>query len=66
MSEDIENSNLRKRVRIIKALQNITYKELAEYLEIKQGSFTNWLSGSYDFSRKRAIALNQILDTLEE
>ena len=37
--------NLRKRIKVLCALQNITYTEIAEYLEIKRSSFYNWLSG---------------------
>lgn len=60
------NTILRKRVKIIHALQNIKYKEIAEYLEIKQGSFTNWLNGYYDLGETKQKALSIILDTLEE
>lgn len=44
-----KNCELRKEVRLLKALQGITYKELAEFMEIKQGSFLNWLHNRYDF-----------------
>jgi transposase len=37
--------NLRKQVKIIKALQNITYTEIAEDLEISRSAFYNWLNG---------------------
>ena len=33
------NEKLRQQVKILKALQNVSYKEIAEYLEIKQQSF---------------------------
>lgn len=47
------NTILRKRVKLLHALQDIKYKEIAEYLEIKQGSFTNWLNGYYDLGEKK-------------
>ena len=34
------NESLRKQVKILKALQNISYKEIAEYLEINQNSLS--------------------------
>lgn len=36
---------LRKKVKVLKALQNVTYTEIAEDLEINRNSFYNWLSG---------------------
>lgn len=60
------NTILRKRVKLLRALQDIKYKEIAEYLEIKQGSFTNWLNGYYDLGKKKQQTLTQILNNLEE
>lgn len=36
---------LRKEVKLLKALQNVQYKEIAEYLELPPKSFYNWLNG---------------------
>lgn len=36
--------NLRKKVKLLKALQGITYNEIAEYIEIKPNSFYSWLN----------------------
>ena len=58
------NENLRKQVKVLKALQNINYKEIAEYLEIKQQSFYSWLKGSYDLSFNKQIKLQEILSIL--
>ena len=60
------NEKLRQQVKILKALQNVSYKEFAEYLEIKQQSFYNWLKGSYDLSFKKQIKLQEIIITLKE
>ena len=57
---------LRKNVKEIKAFQGITYKELAEYLEIKQSSFYSWLSGQYELSYYKKRRLQEIIDTLKE
>ncbi len=58
--------NLRKEVKVLKALQNITYKELAEDLEIHRNSFYNWLKGYYELSTEKAERLKEILELLSE
>ena len=60
------NNELRKQVKLLKALQGITYKELAEYLEIKVDSLYSWLRGNYDFSEKRLSMLQDIITNLKE
>ena len=62
----IDNDKLRKKVKVLCALQNISYKEISEYLEIKIGSFYNYMSGSYDLSEEKQVLLNDIIDTLKE
>ena len=60
------NNELRKQVKLLKALQGITYKELAEYLEIKVDSLYSWLRGNYDFSEKRLLMLQNVITNLKE
>lgn len=60
------NNELRKRVRLIKALQGVSYKEIAYYLEITTNSLYNWLRGQYDLSPERQDVLNDILNNLSE
>ena len=62
----IDNDKLRKKVKVLCALQDISYKEISEYLEIKIGSFYNYMRGSYDLSEEKQILLNDIIDTLRE
>ena len=38
------NENLRKECKLLKALQGVSYTELATHLEISASSFYNWLS----------------------
>ena len=47
------NDELRRKVKELKVYQDITYKELAEYLEIQRNSFYNWLKGYYNFSEEK-------------
>ena len=60
------NNELRKQVKLLKALQGISYKELAEYLEIKVNSLYSWLRGNYDFSEKRLVMLQNVITNLKE
>ena len=60
------NNELRKQVKLLKALQGISYKELAEYLEIKVNSLYSWLRGNYDFSEKRLLMLQNVITNLKE
>lgn len=58
--------NLRKQVKLLKALQNVSYKEIAEYLEINKNSFYNWLKGYYDFSIEKEQRLIEILSLITD
>ena len=60
------NDKLRIDVKLLKALQNVSYKEIAELLEIRQDSFYNWLKGYYDFGEERQNRLLDIVCCLKE
>ena len=60
------NEYLRKEVKLLKALQGISYKEIAEFLEIRQDSLYNWLCGSYELGTQKQKRLNEIIETLKE
>lgn len=60
------NETLRTECKVLKALQNVSYKEFAEYLEIKQQSFYNWLKGEYDLSQEKQQKLFEIITNLKE
>lgn len=47
------NEELRKKVKLLKALQGVSYKELASYLEIQTNSLYNWLRNQYDLSEEK-------------
>lgn len=57
---------LRKQVKELKAFQEIKYKEVAEYLEITQNSFYNFMRGYYDLSIQKAERLQEIINLLKE
>lgn len=58
--------NLRKQVKLLKALQNISYKEIAEHLELNKNSFYNWLKGYYNFSEEKEQRLIEILSLITD
>ena len=60
------NEKLRKEVKLLKALQGISYKEIEEFLEIRQDSFYNWLKGYYEFSEERQRRLLDVIACLKE
>lgn len=60
----MSNEELRKQVKLLKAFQNITYSELASYLEIKQSSFYSWLKGQYNLGEERQKQLYEIITNL--
>lgn len=60
----MNDEQLRKSVRRLKAFQQITYKEMAELLEIKTCSFYSWLQGHYNFSAERKEYLQAIINDL--
>ena len=57
---------LRKEARLLKALQGVSYKELAENLEIKTDSFYCWLKGYYNFCPEKHARLLEIISLLKE
>ena len=60
------NEKLRNEVKLIKIYQGVSYKELAEYLDIRQDSFYSWLRGYYNLSDEKQQRLNEILTNLKE
>lgn len=62
----MKQDTLRKQVKMLKALQGITYKEISEYLEIRTSSLYSWLNGNFDFGEDRTKRLQQILTNLGE
>jgi len=60
------NDKLRKEVKLLKALQGVSYKEIAELLEIRQDSFYNWLKGYYEFGEERQNRLLDVICCLKE
>jgi len=47
------NEKLRTEVKLLKAFQGVSYKELSELLEMRTDSFYNWLCGYYNLGETR-------------
>ena len=60
------NDELRKQVKLLKAFNDITYKELASYLDIKTNSLYNWLRCQYDLSEEKQKQLYDVICNLKE
>jgi phosphoserine phosphatase len=61
MNDDV----LRKKVKLLKGVEAIkSYAEIAELLEIANGSFYNWLKGYYNFGAAKKEQLKQIIEDL--
>ena len=60
------NDYLRKECKLLKALQNISYNEIAEYMEMSNSSFYNWLCQNYDFGEEKQLRLREIVSNLKK
>lgn len=50
-------NELRKQVKLLKALQGVSYYEIANDLEIHRNSLYNWLKGYYELSEEKTERL---------
>ena len=62
----MKQETLRKKVRMLKAMQNVSYKELASYIDIKESSMYNWLRQQYSLSAEKERLLAEVISTLKE
>lgn len=61
----INQEKLRKKVKIAKACNDdMYYKDFAEYIEITENSFYNWLNGTFELANNKAQLLNDIISDL--
>lgn len=60
------NDELRREVRLIKALQGIPYKVFAQAMGIAQANFSNWLCGKYNFGEEKQHQLIEIILAIKQ
>lgn len=58
--------NLRKQIKLLKALQGVQYSEIAALLEIQKNSFYNWIKGYYNLSAEKEKRLIEIITDISE
>lgn len=58
------NEILRKKVKLLHALQDIKYKDMAKRLGISDDSFYSWRKGLYNFGENKQIKLKEIIEEL--
>ena len=60
--EDFMQDTLRLQVRLAKAYnEDIYYKDFANYLDISEAAFYNWLNSSYELSKEKATKLRDVV-----
>lgn len=59
-------NELRKEIKLLKALQGISYTEIAEHLEIHRNSLYNWLNHQFELSADKESRLIEIIGYLKE
>ena len=61
----MNDKQLRQKVKLLKATEAIqNFAEVAELLEMRSGSFYNWLNGDYNFGAAKKQRLQEIIDDL--
>lgn len=58
------NETLRVRVKTLKIMQGISYKEIAEYMEVKPDTFYHWLYGAFNWTDDNQKRLYEIVCNL--
>lgn len=59
------NEELRKEVKLLKALNDITYSELGEMMNLSKSTIYNWIDGQFDFGEKRSQELLELVTNLK-
>lgn len=60
------NDYLRNECKMLKVLQGVSYKELAELIEVRQDTFYSWLKGYFNYSPSRQNRLKEVIGLLKE
>ena len=60
----MKQDSLRENVRLLKAVNHISYKEIAQYMEMNVNSFYNFMSGAFDLGYDNQKKLERILSEI--
>lgn len=56
----------RLEIKKLKIYQNTSYREIADYAEIKPKSLYAWIRGEYNLGKEKYKRILSIIDTLKE
>ena len=59
-------TDLRLQVKLLKATHDITYKEIAEMINIKPRHFYNWIRGTTNFTESKTEELRKLVAELNK
>lgn len=61
----LDNYKARKEVKLLKAMNDVTYKEFAEMANIKSSTLYNWLAGSFSFGEETLANVSELIADLK-
>lgn len=61
----MDNQTARKEVRLLKAMNDVTYQEFAEMVGISKNSVYCWLNNQFDLGDSRLAIVDEVITNLK-
>ena len=61
----LDNNTARKEVKLLKAMNDVTYSEFAEMIGLSKGVIYNWLANSFDLGEDRLKIASEVIADLK-
>lgn len=61
----IDNKTARKEVKLLKALNDVTYQEFSEMIGLSKGTIYTWLNGQFDLGSEKLSAVEELIADLK-
>lgn len=61
----IDNRTARKEVKLLKALNDVTYQEFSEMIGLSNGSIYCWLNGQFDLGTDKLAIAEELIANLK-
>lgn len=61
----IDNNKARLEVKLLKAMNDVSYTEFAEMCGLKKGVIYNWLNGSFELGEDRLAIVDELITDLK-
>lgn len=61
----IDNNKARIEVKLLKAMNDVSYTEFAEMCGLKKGVIYNWLNGSFELGEDRLSIVDELITNLK-